>query len=421
MPSDTSPDSPAVSVDAPADSAPVPGDSGTGSDSPVVVHRFEFRGTTGEFFRIWIVNTLLTVVTLGLFSPWAKVRTRRYFHASAFLDGANFDYRANPWSILLARLLVVAVVVGGAYYVGEDLLQNAVHATLLALLLPWALVRGLAFNARYSTHRGARFAFKKETARAYLIFAPLTFAYILPGYLLYFTAAPDATMDTVKEPPVQFMIVLSIVAALCLFIIAPWLMRAWHRFKADNHSLGSARFQFEKPHIREYLAALWIIPILGLFLFVVAIFIAAGITRELTDESSAGSGQVALLFLVFAVIVYFPLVIMLTCAAAYLFRTFWTHIRFTVGGESGKFRVDFATGEFAVKILIVNYIAIFFSLGLLYPWAKIRRARFLAANIAVETTPAALEKIPPVRGESEGALGEELDAAEGFDFDVGLV
>ncbi|RYZ95608.1 MAG: DUF898 family protein, partial [Proteobacteria bacterium] len=31
----------------------------------------EFRGQAGEFFRIWIVNTLLTILTLGIYSAWA--------------------------------------------------------------------------------------------------------------------------------------------------------------------------------------------------------------------------------------------------------------------------------------------------------------------------------------------------------------
>ena len=33
-----------------------------------------FVGTGSEYFRIWIVNLLLTIVTLGIYSAWAKVR-----------------------------------------------------------------------------------------------------------------------------------------------------------------------------------------------------------------------------------------------------------------------------------------------------------------------------------------------------------
>ncbi|MFB1034562.1 MAG: DUF898 family protein, partial [Sinobacterium sp.] len=34
----------------------------------------KFLGKTGEFFSIWIVNLLLTIVTLGIYSAWATVR-----------------------------------------------------------------------------------------------------------------------------------------------------------------------------------------------------------------------------------------------------------------------------------------------------------------------------------------------------------
>ena len=54
---------------------------------------------------------LLTIVTLGVFSAWAKVRTKRYFNGNTFLDGGNFDYHASPWAILLARILVLALSV----------------------------------------------------------------------------------------------------------------------------------------------------------------------------------------------------------------------------------------------------------------------------------------------------------------------
>ncbi len=41
--------------------------------------RFEFTGEGSEYFRIWIVNVFLSVITLGIYSAWAKVRRMRYF------------------------------------------------------------------------------------------------------------------------------------------------------------------------------------------------------------------------------------------------------------------------------------------------------------------------------------------------------
>ena len=67
---------------------------------------FEFSGTVGEYFKIWIVNLFLTVITVGIYSAWAKVRTRRYFYACTSLAGHPFDYLANPVNILKGHLIV---------------------------------------------------------------------------------------------------------------------------------------------------------------------------------------------------------------------------------------------------------------------------------------------------------------------------
>ncbi len=68
------------------------------ADVPPVLreHALEFHGTGGEYFRIWIVNIFLTIVTLGIYSAWAKVRTQRYFASITRLDGASFAYLAKP-------------------------------------------------------------------------------------------------------------------------------------------------------------------------------------------------------------------------------------------------------------------------------------------------------------------------------------
>ena len=73
---------------------------------------FEFRGNGGEYFRIWIVNLLLTIVTLGIYSAWAKVRRLRYFYGNTLLDGHSFEYHGRPLAILKGRLIVVGLLRG---------------------------------------------------------------------------------------------------------------------------------------------------------------------------------------------------------------------------------------------------------------------------------------------------------------------
>src|SRR6185436_21043973 len=78
--------------------------------TPAGAERLEFTGRAGEYFRIWIVNVFLTVITLGIYSAWAKVRRNRYLYSSVRLAGASFEYLANPVQILKGRLIAVGLL-----------------------------------------------------------------------------------------------------------------------------------------------------------------------------------------------------------------------------------------------------------------------------------------------------------------------
>src|SRR5690606_4063849 len=74
------------------------------------LHPVTFTGSGGAYFKIWIVNVSLTILTLGIFSAWAKVRRLQYFHRHPHLAGASFDFHGEPIAILKGR------IVGGALF-----------------------------------------------------------------------------------------------------------------------------------------------------------------------------------------------------------------------------------------------------------------------------------------------------------------
>src|SRR5688572_4599177 len=98
-----------------------------------------FTGTGAEYFKIWIVNLALTIVTLGIYSAWAKVRRLQYFYRHTRLAGAGFDYHGDPIAILKGR--IVGLVLFGLYssmgYVGTWM--TLVILVIFAVLLPWLL------------------------------------------------------------------------------------------------------------------------------------------------------------------------------------------------------------------------------------------------------------------------------------------
>ena len=57
---------------------------------------FQFDGKATEYFGIWIVNILLTIITIGIYTAWAKVRTNRYFYGKTRI----FQERLRVFKIL---------------------------------------------------------------------------------------------------------------------------------------------------------------------------------------------------------------------------------------------------------------------------------------------------------------------------------
>ena len=76
---------------------------------------FTFRGSASEFFGIWITNLLLSIVTLGIYSAWAKVRVKKYFYQNTYVAGRNFDYHATGGQIFIGRPIVVAGLVAYSF------------------------------------------------------------------------------------------------------------------------------------------------------------------------------------------------------------------------------------------------------------------------------------------------------------------
>jgi uncharacterized membrane protein YjgN (DUF898 family) len=131
-----------------------------------------FKGKASEYFGIWIVNLLLSLITLGIYSAWAKVRRKKYFYNNTLIDNVGFDYHAKPKAILKGRIIAFAFF--AAYGVSANIhpFLPAVFLLILSIAVPWLVVRGSIFNARNTSHRGLRFDFVgtlREAIRVYIV------------------------------------------------------------------------------------------------------------------------------------------------------------------------------------------------------------------------------------------------------------
>ena len=146
------------------------------------IHPFRFHGETGAFFQIWTVNMCLSVITLGIYTAWAKVRTTRYFYGNCELDGHRFDYHADPKRILKGRIIALAAFIAYQFSAEFDPRLGIAAFVLFLAVLPWLINASMRFHARMTSYRRIRFGFRGSYWGAFLnfVFMPIL------GYIVDF-------------------------------------------------------------------------------------------------------------------------------------------------------------------------------------------------------------------------------------------
>lgn len=159
-------------------------DSAAGFHAAEHAQPFHFTGSGGEYFRIWIVNLLLSIVTLGVYSAWAKVRRIRYFHRNTVLAGAVFDFDGDARAIFRGRVLAVVLLGAYQYAFGFSLLFGLVVIALLLVAIPYLMRGALRFRLHNTRYRGLRFGFNGAAGPAYGAYLPVMMLLTLPATLV---------------------------------------------------------------------------------------------------------------------------------------------------------------------------------------------------------------------------------------------
>lgn len=318
----------------------------------------EFNGTGGEYFRIWLVNLLLSIVTLGIYSAWAKVRRKRYFYGNTKLEGTAFEYLADPIKILKGRLLVAGFAVVFAL-VSEFFPIISIGISLLfIILIPWLAIRSMAFNAYNSSYRNIRFGF-------------------------------DATYGEAAKT----FILWPLLAILTIGIMAPYAYFKQVRFLVSHGRFGSTRFEFTATPRAYY-------RLFGKFILV---FIA-------------GMLIMGVIYFVFKLAVFFAgMAFYLFLFAYFSVRSTNLRFQFTKLAVYG-FKAELKVWDY-LKIVFVNIVAIVFTLGLFIPWAVIRTTKYKLSSLKIST---AGNLGDFVAGEEKqiSALGDAMNDMLDFDFGI---
>ncbi|MBC7618577.1 MAG: DUF898 family protein, partial [Candidatus Saccharibacteria bacterium] len=185
---------------------------------PEISHRklrIAFTGSGSEYFRIWIVNLLLTLVTFGLYYPWAKVRRLRYFYGNTLVDGEPLGFHGNAFKMFKGFLLVAAFF--GLYSVAGKVspMASFVAFLVIAALWPALFKSAMQFRLANTSWRGLRFGFTGSIRDAYTACLPLFVpSVMLLGVLLL---APEMQQAAPAKAPSGLW--LSIFGAVMLFTL----------------------------------------------------------------------------------------------------------------------------------------------------------------------------------------------------------
>ena len=364
---DTSQAPPAAGAPAPPPptSAPAP----TPASAPIE-HPFEFRGAEREYFNIWIVNLALTILTLGIYSAWAKVRTERYFYANTRVAGTPFEYLARPLPILKGR--IIAFTLFTAYILASRFsikLQLAL-LILIGLLSPWLIVRGLMFRARYSSWRGLTFRF-------------------MPDYKL----------------AIRYYLLLYILFVPTLGLIFPYIKWRQKQFLVTHHRFARRDFDFTATANDFYIPYFIAIGMLIGFYIVLATMFSAVVSG--VARGSGMGGFYAMMAVSYAM--YFVIFIYL---ASRVLNLTYNH-----AAMSGFALRSTVRARELMRLYLLNTIGILLSAGMLIPWAMIRMARYRASRLVL----LASDDPNTLEAETQGdvsAVGAEIDHV--FDMDIGL-
>lgn len=339
---------------------------------------FRFTGNGSEYFRIWIVNLLLTVLSFGIYSAWAKVRRLKYFYGSTEVAGGRFDYHGDPLVILKGRLIALGLFLVYSASTNVVSIWSAVALVFLAVVLPWLLRNSFRFRMRNSSYRGLRFGFHGTVGEAYVTF-------LLYPLMMFFT----------------------------LYLLGPLFHARLKQYQHGNSRFGTTNFSFGANAGQFYGAyGLIIVLLIGAMIASFAAMFAAIAGAGLGEDGEPQAQAIVIGTTVMFVGIIGSMLLITPLWIARIQNLVWNHTTL------GEHRFHSAVRVWPLfGIMLSNFLLIMLTFGLYSPWAAVRVARYRVESLSL--LPAGdIETFVAGQAQELSAMGEET--AEVFDFDIGL-
>jgi uncharacterized membrane protein YjgN (DUF898 family) len=371
-------------------------------------HPVRFTASGSEYFRIWIVNLLLTVVTLGLYLPWAKVRKLKYFYANTWVGGDALDFHGEPARMLRGTLIagafLIAYLVAGAFSGWAELLA----AVAFVGLWPALFHASLRFRLANTSWRGLRFHFAGDRAGAYGAMLPPLMLAILPLALAGLTVDPGSREPS---PLASGLIGFGMLAFAASFPFFLWKLR---RYQHDHFTLGGLQTRLTARAGSVYgvflrMLGLGLLALIGMAL-VFGLFASPG----LIGRKAGASAAILTLLGLFAIggVLLFN-ILPQSYLQVRLQNLFWS----ATGNPVLRFDSQMKLGPY-IGLQLKNFLLIFLTLGLYWPFAVVHTRRARLEAVTLETR-GSLDALTRTGGQENPAAVGDM-AADLFGMDIGL-
>ncbi len=312
---------------------------------------FQFKGDGMEYFKIWIVNILLTIVTLGIYSAWATVRNNRYFYSNLYLDEVNFRYLAEPLQILKGRIIAIIVFVLFAVLSSMYPIIGAILGIVFLFAMPFIVNQGLKFQRRMSSYKNIQFRFHGSYSEAFMA-----------------------------------ILVWPILGMLTLGVLYPFALLKMNQYVVKNSAYGTSRFDFSATYGQYgmiFLTAIGILLVIGVPIFLLMTFVPA----------------ISLLVPILYAVGYFGVIVYFMVSASNLFFN-------STSLKEHTFTAQLTMGGLA-KVILINSVLTVITLGLYFPAAQVRMAKYMADSVTFEAS-GSLDDFAAAEKEHVSALGDQL-------------
>ena len=375
----------------------------------------EFTGSGGEYFRVWIVNLLLSVVTLGFYTPLARRRTAQYFYGHTLVAGSPLEFTAQTKRMLIGFVLFVALY--AALKVASQTGQDTMVAVMLlggAALAPYFWASAMRFRFNATRWRGVRLQFAARWGEVYAASLPaFLFALVWLGGL---TQIEVLVRDGRGPGTALVGVGVGIAAAVISVLCAIRLEYNYKSLMVARGRIGGQAGRW-KPQFGDFVR-IWLAT-LGVFLAVVllvaaAIAAAVGGSFALLKGVKGGGLTAVLMIVAMMVAVTFLLFLASAPARAYrearMFQLVWNNIGVS---KVARFKCGLRPWRY-VGLRVKNVLLTLLTLGFYRPFARVSEYRMKAESVTLHVK-GGLDQLVGQLAREELAVGDAIADAVGLE------